>query len=135
VLGRCSNDYSNVLKKTIKNKRRLHFRTDIETDIGINTGACLITFPGTVSIYCGNCGSAYGSLLKPEDYGLSGMVRDSLYISMFKDMGLSLARTKGRNKLEQVSTLSDQLGPQFNDHRDYDSYLTRDCVAISSAES
>ena len=87
------------------------FRTDhLKAYIGVNTArGSLITFAwhGLKFVVGIGATAVMARLLTPEDYGLIGMVAViTLYISMFKDMGLSLA-TVQRSEItyEQVSTL------------------------------
>jgi O-antigen/teichoic acid export membrane protein len=99
------------LRKRSKQTAGWQFRTDhLKTDIGINTArGSLITFTwhGLKFIVGIAATAIMARLLKPEDYGLIGMVAViTLYISMFKDMGLSLATVqKAEISYEQVSTL------------------------------
>lgn len=88
-----------------------HFRTEhLKSNIGVNTArGSLITFGwhGAKFVVGLSATALMARLLKPEDYGLIGMVAViTTYISMFKDMGLSLATVqKAEINYEQVSTL------------------------------
>lgn len=87
------------------------FRTEhLKTDLGRNTArGSLITFiwHGLKFVVGIGATAMMARLLRPEDYGLIGMVAViTLYISMFKDMGLSLATVqKSEINYDQVSTL------------------------------
>jgi PST family polysaccharide transporter len=93
-----------------KNSDR-HFRTEhLKSNIGVATArGSLITFGWHgMKFVVGIVSTALlARLLRPEDYGLIGMVAViTTYISMFKDMGLSLATVqKAEINYEQVSTL------------------------------
>jgi PST family polysaccharide transporter len=94
-----------------KNSDDRHFRTEhLKSNIGAATArGSLITFGWHgMKFVIGILSTALlARLLKPEDYGLIGMVAViTTYISMFKDMGLSLATVqKAEINYEQVSTL------------------------------
>jgi PST family polysaccharide transporter len=98
-------------RKRSKQAAGWQFRTDhLKADIGINTArGSLITFiwHGLKFIVGIAATGVMARLLRPEDYGLIGMVAViTLYISMFKDMGLSLATMQQAEiSDEQVSTL------------------------------
>ncbi|HEY6806506.1 MAG TPA: lipopolysaccharide biosynthesis protein [Pyrinomonadaceae bacterium] len=88
-----------------------HFQTEhLKDNIGVTTArGSLITFGwhGMKFVVGITATALMARLLKPEDYGLIGMVAViTTYISMFKDMGLSMATVqKAEINYEQVSTL------------------------------
>ena len=87
------------------------FRTDhLKANLGSNTarGSLItLTWHGVKFVVGIGATAIMARLLRPEDYGLIGMVAViTLYISMFKDMGLSLVTVqKSEISYEQVSTL------------------------------
>ena len=105
-----SNEAS-MFSKLKNRSNQHHFRTEhLKTNLGVATArGSLITFAWHgAKFFIALAATAFmARLLKPEDYGLIGMVAViTTYISMFKDMGLSMATVqKAEISFEQVSTL------------------------------
>jgi PST family polysaccharide transporter len=103
--------FRNLLKKYRAADTQKHFRTDhLKANIGADTvkgGLTTVIWHVIKFVFALGATAVMARLLSPQDYGLIGMVAViTLYISMFKDMGLSLATVqKAEITNEQISTL------------------------------